>query len=98
MRSQCTPLYSSSYEEKEKEVVTDVSENLRALIPGMIIEYKKKVGDKVKAGETVIVLEAMKMFNNLDAPIDGAIKNIDYKAGDSVSKGDVLCYIERISE
>lgn len=64
----------------------------------MIIEYKKKVGDKVKAGETVIVLEAMKMFNNLDASIDGEIKNIDYKAGDSVSKGDVLCYIEKSSE
>ena len=60
----------------------------------MIIEYKKKVGDSVKAGETVVVLEAMKMFNNLAAPCDGVIKNIDYKVGDSVAKGDILCYIE----
>jgi pyruvate/oxaloacetate carboxyltransferase len=79
---------------EKKAVETDESGNLRVPIPGMIIEYKKKVGDSVKAGETVVVLEAMKMFNNLSAPCDGVIKNIDYKAGDSVAKGDILCYIE----
>ena len=48
----------------------------------------------MKANETVVVLEAMKMFNNLGAPCDGIVKNVDYKAGDSVNKGDILCYIE----
>ncbi len=81
---------------KKKEEITtgDETGNLCAPIPGMIIEYKKKVGDKVKAGDTIVVLEAMKMFNNLDAPCDGVIINIDHKAGDSVSKGSILCYIE----
>ena len=81
---------------KKKEEITtgDVTGNLCAPIPGMIIEYKKKVGDKVKVGDTIVVLEAMKMFNNLDAPCDGVIKNIDHKAGDSVSKGSILCYIK----
>jgi len=80
---------------KEEEVSAgDDTGNLYAPIPGMIIEFKKKVGDKVAKGDTIVVLEAMKMFNNLDAPCDGVIKNIDHKAGDSVQKGTLLCYIE----
>ena len=78
----------------EKSEDSAISGNLIAPIPGMIIDYKKKVGDVVKAGETVVVLEAMKMYNNLGAPCDGEIKNIVYKAGDSVTKGDILCRIE----
>jgi len=80
----------------KKEEITTGNEtgNLIAPIPGMIIEYKKKVGDEVKAGDIIVVLEAMKMFNNLEAPCDGIIKNIDRKVGDSVSKGAILCYIE----
>ncbi len=80
---------------KEEIAAGDETGNLLAPIPGMIIEYKKKVGDEVKTGDTIVVLEAMKMFNNLDAPCDGIIKNIDHKAGDSVSKGSILCYIEQ---
>jgi len=80
---------------KEEIVAGNDTGNLLAPIPGMIIEYKKKVGDKVKAGDTIVVLEAMKMFNNLDAPCDGVVKNINHKAGDSVSKGAILCYIEQ---
>lgn len=79
---------------QKKEIATDESGNLLAPIPGMIIEYKVKVGDKVKAGDTIVVLEAMKMFNNLVAPRDGSVKVIDYRAGDQVAKGDILCYIE----
>ena len=88
-----------SFQKKEKKSAeTDESGNLRAPIPGMILEYKKKVGDKVEAGETVVVLEAMKMFNNLAAPCDGEIKDIDFKAGESVVKGDILCYIEPVKK
>ncbi|HPY97358.1 MAG TPA: pyruvate carboxylase subunit B [Candidatus Cloacimonadota bacterium] len=64
-----------------------------APMPGMIVSYEKKVGDAVKAGETVVVLEAMKMNNNLVAPCDGKISSTPYNSGDSVSKNDVLCII-----
>ncbi|MBC8383586.1 MAG: pyruvate carboxylase subunit B [Candidatus Cloacimonetes bacterium] len=80
--------------EKKKTVEIDQSGTLQAPIPSMVFEYKKKVGDRVKAGETVVVLEAMKMFNNLAAPCNGVIKVICFKAGDSVKKGEILCYIE----
>ncbi len=65
-----------------------------APIPGMIVELKKSVGDPVTPGETVIVLEAMKMMNNLDAAIGGVVKDIKISSGDSVSKGDLLMEIE----
>jgi len=79
---------------EKKEIEIDESGKLRAPIPSMIFEYKKQIGDSVKAGETVVVLEAMKMFNNLAAPCDGVIKEIGFEAGESVKKGEVLCYIE----
>jgi oxaloacetate decarboxylase alpha subunit/pyruvate carboxylase subunit B len=66
---------------------------LAAPMPGMIVGYKKNAGDSVEAGETVVVLEAMKMENALPAPVSGTIKSIAFKSGDSVAKGDVLCVI-----
>lgn len=63
---------------------------LRAPIPGMIVEYKKKKGDAVKAGEVVVVVEAMKMMNNFEAQIDGVITEICFDSGDAVAKNDVL--------
>ncbi len=81
---------------KVKEV--EASGSLKAPIPGMLVEYKKEVGDTVEAGETVVVLEAMKMMNNLESTIDGVVTEIKFKAGDSVSKGDVLLVIEPSEE
>lgn len=66
---------------------------LLAPMPGMIVKYEKKVGDSVKQGDTVVVLEAMKMENALPAPCDGTIKAIDFDSGDSITKGAVLCVI-----
>ena len=64
-----------------------------APMPGMVISYKKNVGDAVVKGEAVMVLEAMKMENALVAPCDGIIKEIKFKSGDTVPKGAVLCVI-----
>jgi pyruvate carboxylase subunit B len=66
---------------------------INAPMPGMIISYEKKEGDSVRFGETVLVLEAMKMYNNIACPVDGTIKAIPFKKGDSVGKGDVLMII-----
>jgi len=66
---------------------------LAAPMPGMIISVEKKVGDSVEEGETVIVLEAMKMENALGAPASGTLLAVHVESGDSVAKGDVLCVI-----
>ena len=62
-------------------------------MPGMIVNYEKQVGDSVNEGETVVILEAMKMENALAAPASGTIKAINFGSGDNVAKGDVLCVI-----
>ncbi|MDY0374125.1 MAG: pyruvate carboxylase subunit B [Desulfobacterium sp.] len=67
---------------------------VKAPMPGMIIKYEKKVGDTVKKGDTVVVLEAMKMENSLPAPADGVVTALNFGSGDSVSKGDLLATIE----
>jgi oxaloacetate decarboxylase alpha subunit/pyruvate carboxylase subunit B len=64
-----------------------------APMPGMIISYPKKVGDEIEAGDTVLILEAMKMENALPAPVSGTILAINFSSGDSVAKGDVLAVI-----
>ena len=64
-----------------------------APLPGTINEIKVKVGDKVNAGDTVVVLEAMKMQNNIDAETSGTIANINVNKGDAVMEGDTLVTI-----
>ena len=63
---------------------------LPAPMPGMIVSYGKLVGYAVDVGETVVVLEGMKMDNALPSPTGGTIKAFNYSSGDSVAKGDVL--------
>lgn len=64
-----------------------------APLPGTINEIKVKVGDKVNTGDTVIVLEAMKMQNNIDAETSGTITSINVNKGDAVMEGDTLVTI-----
>ncbi len=66
---------------------------LTAPMPGMIVKYEKEVGDSVEKGETVLILEAMKMENALPAPVGGTIKAIHFGSGDSVAKNAVLAVI-----
>ena len=56
-------------------------------------DLEKQVGDKVNEGETIVVLEAMKMENALTAPATGTIGGIGFGIGDHVEKNDVLCII-----
>jgi pyruvate carboxylase subunit B len=63
---------------------------ITAPMPGLIVDVTCKVGDKVKAGQQVVVLEAMKMQNPLNSAVDGEVKAIFVKQGDSVAVGQVL--------
>jgi glutaconyl-CoA/methylmalonyl-CoA decarboxylase subunit gamma len=66
---------------------------LTAPIPGVIMDLKVSVGDTVLAGETVVVLEAMKMENNLVANTSGTVQEILVQKGQQVSTGDVIMII-----
>ncbi|MDR2882864.1 MAG: biotin/lipoyl-binding protein [Alistipes sp.] len=67
---------------------------LKSPLPGVILDVKVREGDTVKAGQLLMVLEAMKMENNIDAHQAGVVKNINKRQGDSVLEGDVLLTIE----
>ena len=65
-----------------------------APLPGTINEIKVKVGDKVNAGDTVVILEAMKMQNHIEAETSGTITSINVNKGDAVMEGDTLVTIK----
>jgi len=66
---------------------------LDAPMPGKILEVRVAEGDAVEAGQPLVVLEAMKMENELRAAIDGVIERVSVKAGDAVEKGATLVVI-----
>lgn len=66
---------------------------ITAPLPGTITEIKVKVGDTVKNGDTVVVLEAMKMQNNIEAESNGTVTAILVNKGDTVMEGDALMTI-----
>lgn len=63
-------------------------------LPGTVIAIKVKEGETVSAGQTLVVLEAMKMENNIDAERGGVVKQVLVSAGATVMEGDVLIVIE----
>lgn len=63
-------------------------------LPGTIIDVKVKAGQKVKCGDVLIVMEAMKMANDIVAEADGTIKSVNVKKGDNVNQGDILIEME----
>lgn len=64
-----------------------------APLPGTITDLKVSVGDTVKEGDTVVVLEAMKMQNNIEAECSGTITSIIVNKGDTVMEGDAILTI-----
>ncbi len=67
---------------------------VKSPLPGVILEVKVNVGDTVKKGQTIIILEAMKMENNINADRDGKITAIQVSKGESVLEGTDLVIIE----
>lgn len=66
---------------------------VKAPMPGLILKVRKKVGEQVELGDSVIILEAMKMENDLKSPASGIIENIFVTEGSAVEKGTLLLSI-----
>jgi len=81
--------------EQKKASSTAVAEGVRVLapMPGMIIRHLVNVGDEIKAGDPVVVLEAMKMQNIIPSPVDGTVMALNFGPGDSVQKDSILVVI-----
>ena len=64
--------------------------NLYAKMPGKIVKMYVKSGDKVKSGDNVLVMEAMKMENEIKASVDGEVANISVSEGQAIETGELL--------
>ena len=67
---------------------------VKSPLPGVILDIKVKEGDEVKKGQTIIILEAMKMENSINADKDGKVTAINVSKGESVLEGTDLVIIE----
>jgi biotin carboxyl carrier protein len=67
---------------------------IKAVIPGLVAAIETEVGNTVKKGDTMMILEAMKMLNRIKAQTDGTVKVIRVVPGEKVVKGQVLIEIE----
>ena len=89
----------TSLQERAKKLLdasgaTNHKLEVKAPMPGMILKVNKKVGEEVISGESVIILEAMKMENELRSPVSGKLKELFVKEGSPVEKGFKLFSIE----
>ena len=67
---------------------------VKARMPGKVDEIKVKVGDTVKKGDVLLVVEAMKMKTPVPSPQDGSVKELKVEAGGRVSAGEVMAVVE----
>jgi propionyl-CoA carboxylase alpha chain len=85
-----TPLSAEMHERLPPKQAADTSKLIVSPMPGLVVSLDVEVGREVKAGETVAVIEAMKMQNIIRCERDGVVKSVGVKAGDSVAADDVL--------
>ncbi len=69
-------------------------QHIKSPMPALVVSVEKGVGEKVKRGDTVVVIEAMKMRTQLKARIDGRVTHVYVEPGVSVSKGQLLAVVE----
>jgi propionyl-CoA carboxylase alpha chain len=85
-----TPLSAELHERLPKRAPADTSKMIVSPMPGLVVSLEVKAGQEVKEGETVAIIEAMKMQNIIKAERDGVVKSVGAKAGDSVAADEVL--------
>ncbi len=71
-----------------------MASDVPAHITGTVWKIEKKVGDGVGAGESILILESMKMEMPVESPVAGKVKEIRCKEGDSVQEGQILAVVE----
>lgn len=90
-----TPISYKRKKYLDKQKSKNKVEILQAPMPGKIVDVLVEPGAEVKNGEAVIILEAMKMQNEIAAPINGTVSKVVVKSEDTVNKDDILIEIAR---
>ncbi len=90
-----TPIEEKAKEPKKSDTANSGTLEIRSQTPGKVWKIVKSVGDKVKAGDAILILEAMKMEIEIAAPEDGEIASIDVNLNDNISDGQLLATIRQ---
>ena len=93
VRPTAAPSTDTPKSDDKKVQVAKNSFKILSPLPGVILEFHVKVGDNVKVGQKLLVLEAMKMENNIESDKEGKILSIEVGKGDTVQQGDVIMII-----
>ena len=67
--------------------------NVEAIVTGKVWKIEKQVGERVEAGEAIMILESMKMEIPIDAPESGTVSKLSFAEGDSVNEGQVVAVL-----
>jgi len=79
---------------EDAKIKSKVGKLVKAPLPGTIFKLNVKIGDEVAAGQTLLIMEAMKMENNIQSQVDGKVKSIMIKEGDAVLQDDILLELD----
>ena len=94
VRPVAAPRTESGQKIISKPVVPTTASTIKSPLPGVIVDIKVKVGDTLKSDDVVVILEAMKMENDIHAGKSGVVKAMNVNKGDSVLEGTDLVVIE----
>ncbi len=94
VRPAAAPTTASGAPVVTRPATASSSSGVKSPLPGVIVDIKVKEGDMVKRGQVIVILEAMKMENNINADKDGKVTAIKVNKGDSVLEGTDLIIIE----
>jgi len=85
---------SSSISHQQNPTVQKSDGNVRAPIPGTVLDIKVKIGQAVNVNDIVVIIEAMKMESEISAGVAGVVKSIEVSKGQSVNEGDIIVKVE----
>ena len=90
----CTPRSAELHAKLPEKEAADLSKLIMSPMPGLVVSMDVELGQEVKSGEAVCVVEAMKMQNIIRAEADGVVKAINVGAGDSVAADEIMVEFE----
>ncbi len=94
-KTQFEPVASSALISEVRNELKGTGDAVTSMLPGVVLKILVSPGDRVKAGDPVVIIESMKMENEIVSPVDGVVAEITVKEGQRIEAGDVVAIIQR---
>jgi len=94
-KTQFEPVAPSGVISKVRDELKGTGDAVTSMLPGVVLKILVSPGDRVKAGDPIVIIESMKMENEIVSPADGVVAEITVKEGQRIEAGDVVAIIQR---